>query len=271
VANTDPASANSPCVRRDIDAIATLRLNSPASRNALSLGMIGILQKELADIAADPSIRAVVVTAEGPAFSAGHDLKEIQAHRRDPDNGLAYYQKLVGACSDLMQAIVRLDKPVIAAIEGVATAAGCQLAAACDLAIAGEGARFALPGVNIGLFCSTPLVAVGRAISPKHAMELALTGALYPAGDAERLGLVNRVVPAGQAYDEAMKLAGAIARRSAAAVAIGKRTFQAQSELTLADAYALASEAMVGNLMHPDSDEGIGAFLERREPHWQEP
>lgn len=265
------ANANSPVTRRDNDGVTTLTLNSPDSRNALSIGMIASLQREFADIAADRSIRAVVITAEGSVFSAGHDLKEIQAHRNDSDEGLAYYEELMRSCSDLMQAVVHLDKPVIAAIEGVATAAGCQLVAACDLAIAGEGARFATPGVNIGLFCSTPLVAVGRAIAPKHAMELALTGALYPARDAERFGLVNRVVAAGRAYEEAMKLAGAIAKRSAAAVAIGKKAFYAQRELNLADAYALASRAMVGNLMHPDSDEGIGAFLARREPHWREP
>ena len=264
-------ATNSPIVRRDIDGVATLILNNPASRNALSRGVIESLRQEFADIAADRSIRAVVLTSDGSEFSAGHDLKEIQAHRRDADRGRAYFEALMGACSQLMQAIVRLNKPVIAAIEGVATAAGCQLVAACDLAIAGEGARFATPGVNIGLFCSTPLVAVGRAIAPKHAMEMALTGEIYPAGDAERFGLVNRVVAAGQAYEEAMKLAGTIANRSSAAVAIGKKAFHAQRELNLADAYALASGAMVDNLMHPDSDEGISAFLERREPLWREP
>jgi enoyl-CoA hydratase/carnithine racemase len=270
-ARKDRSDTDSPVRRVDAGGIATLILNHSASRNALSLSTIEFLQGELADIAADPVIRAVIFDAVGTVFCAGHDLREIQAHRNDPDAGRGFYERLMRSCSELMQAIVRLPKPVIAAIEGVATAAGCQLAAACDLAIAGESARFATPGVNIGLFCSTPLVAVGRAVAPKHAMEMALSGALYPAREAERFGLVNRVVPAGQAYAEALKLATGIAARSPAALAIGKKTFYAQSELSLADAYALASSAMVDNLLHADASEGIGAFLERREPRWQEP
>ena len=173
------------------------------------------------------------MSGEGPALSAGHDLKEIRAHRNDADRGAEYDAALMARCADLMQAIVALPKPVIAAVEGVATAAGCQLVAACDLAIAGEKARFALPGVNIGLFCSTPLVAVGRAISRKHAMEMALTGALYTAAEAERFGLVNRVVPEGRALREAQALAREIAERSAATIAIGKRAFYAQIEAPL--------------------------------------
>jgi enoyl-CoA hydratase/carnithine racemase len=168
-----------------------------------------------------------------------------------------------------MQAMVALPKPVIAAVEGVATAAGCQLIAACDLAIAGADARFALPGVSIGLFCSTPLVAVGRAISRKHAMEMALTGALYGAAEVERFGLVNRVVATGHALDEAQALARQIAARSAATIAIGKRAFYTQIEAPLAEAYALAGMAMIENLAHPDSSEGIGAFLDKRAPKWE--
>ena len=194
---------------------------------------------------------------------------EIRAHRNDADRGAEYDATLMARCAALMQAIVALPKPVIAAVEGVATAAGCQLVAACDLAIAGEKARFALPGVNIGLFCSTPLVAVGRAISRKHAMEMALTGALYTAAEAERFGLVNRVVPEGRALREAQALAGEIAERSAATIAIGKRAFYAQIEAPLSDAYALASKAMIKNLAHPDSAEGIGAFLDKRAPKWE--
>ena len=265
-----PTLANAPVLRADSDAVATLTLDNPASRNALSMAMIEGLGREIGAAGADPAIRAIVLTAHGPAFSAGHDLKEIQAHRADADEGSAYFEALMSACSALMRDIANLPKPVIAAVEGVATAAGCQLVAACDLAVAGENARFATPGVNIGLFCSTPLVAIGRAIAPKHAMEMALTGALYGALEAERFGLVNRVVPAGAAYDEAMKLARAIAARSAATIAIGKRAFHAQRELDLADAYELASKAMVGNLLHEDSDEGIGAFLERRPPQWRQ-
>jgi len=210
----------------------------------------------------------VVLAGEGPALSAGHDLREIQAHRNDPDRGRAYNEQIMARCATLMQAIVALPKPVVAAVEGVATAAGCQLVAACDLAIAGEDARFALPGVNIGLFCSSPLVAVGRAVSRKHAMEMALTGKLFSAGEAERFGLVNRVVPESRALSEAQALARTIAQRSAPTLAIGKRTFYAQIEQPLDEAYALASRAMIDNLAEPDSVEGIGAFLEKRRPVW---
>jgi enoyl-CoA hydratase/carnithine racemase len=209
-----------------------------------------------------------VLAGEGPALSSGHDLREMQAHRNDADRGHKYYQELMARCSALMQAIVALPKPVVAAIEGIATAAGCQLVASCDLAIAGERACFGLSGVNNGLFCSTPLVAVGRAVSRKHAMEMALTGRLYSAADAERFGLVNRVVPEGQALAEAQSLARAIAEHSAPTVAIGKRAFYAQLEQPLDEAYALAAKAMVDNLAHPDSVEGIGAFLEKRQPNW---
>jgi enoyl-CoA hydratase/carnithine racemase len=245
--------------RDDADGVATLTLDAPASRNALSLAMIEALTTAFEKIAADPGARVVVLAGDGPALSAGHDLKEIRAHRNDADRGAEYDAALMARCAALMQAIVALPKPVIAAVEGVATAAGCQLVAACDLAIAGEKARFALPGVNIGLFCSTPLVAVGRAISRKHAMEMALTGALYTAAEAERFGLVNRVVPEGRALREAQALAGEI----------GKRAFYAQIEAPLSDAYALASKAMIENLAHPDSAEGIGAFLDKRAPKWE--
>jgi enoyl-CoA hydratase/carnithine racemase len=259
-----------PLVRRDDQAgVATLTLDAPASRNALSLGMIEALSGAFEAIAADPAVRVVVLSGEGPALSSGHDLREIRAHRNDADRGAEYDAALMARCSDLMQAIVALPKPVIAAIEGVATAAGCQLVAACDLAIAGTKARFALPGVAIGLFCSTPLVAVGRAISRKHAMEMALTGALYGAAEAERLGLVNRVVPEGNAVAEAQALAREIAQRSAATIAIGKRAFYAQIEAPLPEAYALAGRAMIENLAHPDSTEGIGAFLDKRAPKWE--
>jgi enoyl-CoA hydratase/carnithine racemase len=254
--------------RDDADGVATLTLTAPASRNALNLAMIEALIAAFAQIAADPAARVVILAGEGPALSAGHDLKEIRAHRNDSDRGAAYDVELMARCSDLTQAIVALPKPVIAAVEGVATAAGCQLVASCDLAIAGERARFALPGVNIGLFCSTPLVAVARAISRKHAMEMALTGDLYPAADAERFGLVNRVAPEGRALAEARTLAARIATRSSATLAIGKRAFYRQIEAPLREAYAIAAEAMVENLAHPDAAEGIDAFLEKRPPNW---
>ncbi|HYA73842.1 MAG TPA: enoyl-CoA hydratase [Roseiarcus sp.] len=269
--NPSPRSENPPALlrREDQGGVATLTLQSPATRNALSLAMIEALIDQIAAIGADPSVRVVVLAGDGPALSAGHDLKELRAHRNDADRGQAFYQCVMTRCADLMQQIVALPKPVIAAVEGVATAAGCQLVAACDLAISGDKARFALPGVSIGLFCSTPLVAVGRTVSRKHAMEMALTGALYGADEAERFGLVNRVVPAGKALAEAQSLAAAIAARSAATVAIGKRAFYQQMEMPLAEAYALAARAMVDNLAHADADEGIGAFLDKRTPHWE--
>jgi enoyl-CoA hydratase/carnithine racemase len=255
--------------RSDIAGVATLRLDNPAARNALSLAMIEALNEALADIAGDSSVRAIVIAGEGPAFSSGHDLREMAAHRRDRDGGRAFYEELMRSCARMMQAIVHLPKPVIAAVEGVATAAGCQLVATCDLAIAGQEARFAQPGVNIGLFCSTPLVAVARTMSRKHAMEMALTGALYSAEEAERFGLINRVVPAGHALAQAQEMAARLATCSASTLAIGKKAFYEQIELSLGDAYALASRAMVENLLHADAGEGIGAFLEKRPPQWK--
>ncbi len=254
--------------RQDNPGVVTLALAAPQNRNALSLAMIDALIVAFADIAKDDRARVVVVAGDGPALSAGHDLREIQAHRNDPDRGHAFNEQIMTRCAALMQAIVALPKPVIAAVEGVATAAGCQLVATCDLAIAGEAARFALPGVNIGLFCSSPLVAVGRAVSRKSAMEMALTGKLYSAAEAERFGLVNRVVPEGRALAEAQALAREIASRSAATLAIGKRAFYEQIEQPLDVAYAIAAKAMVDNLAEPDSIEGISAFLEKRQPHW---
>ena len=254
--------------RENAGGVVILTLAQAQNRNALGLAMIDTLIVVLADIAKDPTARVVVVAGDGPALSAGHDLREIQAHRADPDQGQAYYELIMTRCAMLMQAIVALPKPVIAAVEGVATAAGCQLVASCDLAVAGEAARFALPGVNIGLFCSSPLVAVGRTISRRHAMEMALTGRLYDAAEAERIGLVNRVVPEGRALIEATALAAGIASRPAATLAIGKRAFNEQIEQPLAVAYALAAKAMVDNLAEPDAAEGIGAFLEKRRPRW---
>jgi enoyl-CoA hydratase/carnithine racemase len=258
-----------PLLRRHDEAgVVTLTLAAPQNRNALSLAMIDTLIVAFADIAKDEKARVVVLAGEGPALSAGHDLREIQAHRNDPDRGRAFNEQIMTRCATLMQAIVALPKPVVAAVEGVATAAGCQLVASCDLAVAGEAARFALPGVNIGLFCSSPLVAVARTVSRKRAMEMALTGKLYTAAEAERCGLVNRVVPAGQALAEARSLAAEIAGRSGATLAIGKRAFYEQIEQPLDVAYALAAKAMVDNLAERDSAEGIAAFLEKRQPHW---
>src|ERR1700728_3896450 len=211
--------------REDLNGVVTLTLNTPRSLNALSLAMLEALILEFEAIAGDDRSRVVVLAGVGPALSAGHDLREMQAHRNDCDRGRGYYVELFARCSALMQAIVALPKPVIAAVEGVATAAGCQLVAACDLAVAGEKARFGLSGVNFGLFCTTPLVAVGRAIPRKRAMEMAMTGRLYSAADAERFSLVNRVVPEGRALEEAQALAREIGERSAATIAIGQRAF----------------------------------------------
>ena len=248
--------------------VVTLTLSAPHNLNALSLAMLEALIAELEAIANDDRARVVVLAGAGSALSAGHDLKEMQAHRDDCDRGRGYYVELFARCSTLMQAIVALPKPVIAAIEGVATAAGCQLVAACDLAVAGEKARFGLSGVNFGLFCSTPLVAVGRVISRKKAMEMAMTGRLYTAADAERFGLVNRVVPEGQAIEEAQALARTIAQHSGPTLAIGKRAFYDQIERPLDEAYSVASLAMIDNLGELDCVEGMSAFLEKRRPTW---
>jgi enoyl-CoA hydratase/carnithine racemase len=263
---TDPP----PLRRADANGVATLTLAAPHIRNALGLLTIDSLIVALAGIEKDRGVGAVVIAGDGPAFSAGHDLKEMQAHRNDQDGGAAYFEKLMRRCSEFMRGLCDLSKPVIAAVEGIATAAGCQLVAACDLAIAGEAARFALPGVNLGFFCSTPLVAVGRAVSRKAAMELALTGEPIDARRAEAIGLVNRVVAQGAALVEAQTLAAKIASRSQPVVALGKRAFQRQIETSLGDAYRIASDAMVENLGLADSNEGIAAFLEKRAPKWTE-
>jgi enoyl-CoA hydratase/carnithine racemase len=266
---SSPVAASSELFGRDDDnGVVTLTLNSPHNLNALSLAMIEALIAEFEAIANEDTARVVVLAGAGSALSAGHDLKEMQAHRNDCDRGRAYYVELFARCSALMQAIVALPKPVIAAVEGIATAAGCQLVAACDLAVAGEHARFGLSGVNFGLFCSTPLVAVGRTISRKRAMEMAMTGRLYSAAEAERFGLVNRLVPEGRALEEAQALAKTVAQHSGPTLAIGKRAFYAQIERPLDEAYAVASLAMIDNLAEPDSVEGIGAFLEKRRPTW---
>ena len=266
-----PSVAASPDLfrREDDNGVVTLTLNTPKNLNALSLDMLEALIAEFEAIATDDRARVIVLTGVGPALSAGHDLKEMQAHRNDCDRGRAYYVELFARCSALMQAIVALPKPVIVAIEGVATAAGCQLVAACDLAVAGERARFGLSGVNFGLFCTTPLVAVGRTISRKRAMEMAMTGRLYSAAEAEHFGLVNRVVPEGRALEEAEALAKTIAQQSAPTLAIGKRAFYDQIERPLDEAYSVASVAMIDNLAEPDCVEGMSAFLEKRRPTWE--
>lgn len=250
-------------VRADDGHVATLTMNRPRARNALSLAMIEALRAGLDEVEADPDVHVVVLTGAPPAFCAGHDLREIQAN----SDG-AFRSALFDRCSDLMVQVTRLRQPVIAQIGGVATAAGCQLVASCDLAVAGAAARFATPGVNIGLFCSTPMVAVTRTIAPKHAMELLLTGEMVDAVEAHRIGLVNRVVPDDDLATATAQLAETIAAKSASVVALGKATYRAQRDLPLTDAYAHTSEVMARNLEAADASEGISAFLDKRTPNW---
>eukprot|EP00468_Gymnochlora_sp_CCMP2014_P013415 CAMPEP_0167766834 /NCGR_PEP_ID=MMETSP0110_2-20121227/15620_1 /TAXON_ID=629695 /ORGANISM="Gymnochlora sp., Strain CCMP2014" /LENGTH=295 /DNA_ID=CAMNT_0007655017 /DNA_START=1474 /DNA_END=2358 /DNA_ORIENTATION=+ len=247
-------------------AVAKLTLNNPKARNALSTHMMRVLQTRLESIANDSSIRAVILNANGPAFCAGHDLKEM---RRLREEGLEGYQNVFGQCSVLMQTIVRLPQPVIAQVEGMATAAGCQMVASCDMAVAcEERALFATPGVNIGLFCSTPMVAISRNLPRKHVMEMLLTGNPVSPQKAESLGLVNRVVASGNVSNETLELASLVAEKSRVAVRTGKEAFYKQLELPLEDAYTYCSEIMAMNMMENDAQEGVSAFLEKRKPKW---
>ena len=265
------ADTSAPMVlREDKGGIAILTFNRPAARNSLSEAMLEALGTALTQIAGERSVRVVILAANGPAFCAGHDLKEIDAHRKDADRGRAYFERIMALCSQAMQQIVTLPQPVIAAVHATATAAGCQLVASCDLAIASQAAKFATPGVNIGLFCSTPMVALSRNVSRKHAMEMLLTGELIAAEDAARIGLVNRVVAPGSEQAAALALAEKIAGKSTMTVKIGKEAFYRQAEMTLADAYKYASEVMVENMLARDAEEGINAFVEKREPKWQD-
>ena len=244
--------------------ILRLTLNDMARRNALSETMMDTLLAALANAAQSPDIKLIIIAANGPAFSAGHDLKEITAARKADDEGKAYFKALMDKCSGLMQSIVNHPKPIIAEVTGVATAAGCQLVASCDLAYSANSARFATPGVNIGLFCSTPMVALSRNISNKHAMEMLLTGELIPASRAAEIGLINRAVPVDDLTATTMLMAETIASKSGKVLKIGKRAFYEQSQLGLADAYARTSRVMVENMLARDAKEGIGAFLKTK-------
>jgi len=257
-------------LREDTDGIAILTLNRPQQRNSLSEALIAALASMLADIAGDKRVRALVLAANGVAFSAGHDMKEMTAHRGDGDRGRAYFKTLMDACSAMMQAIVHLPQPVIACVQGPASAAGCQLVASCDLAVASDAAKFATPGVNIGLFCSTPMVALSRNVTRKHAMEMLLTGELISAEDAARIGLVNHVVAPGSERAEALKLAKKITAKSALTLKIGKEAFYRQIEMPLGEAYDYASHVMVENMLARDAVEGISAFIDKREPKWED-
>ncbi len=249
-------------------AVLRLTLNRPSARNALSEALMAALQSALDDAAGDRSVRAIVLAAEGIAFSSGHDLKEMSAGRKDADNGRAAFTALFAQCSRLMQTIVRHPKPVVAQVQGIATAAGCQLVASCDLAVASSAARFATPGVNIGLFCSTPMVALSRNVSRKHAMEMLLTGEMISADEARRIGLINRIVDSEELPAAAMSLAQTIASKPAKTVKIGKEAFYRQLEMGLGEAYDYASRVMTENMLAAEAAEGIGAFMEKREPRW---
>ncbi len=248
--------------------IAFLTLNRPEARNSLSVAMLDALQDSFEKLSADQDIKVIILKANGPGFCAGHDLKEMTEARQNPDRGRAFFEQTMQACSSVMQSIVNCPKPVIAAIDGIATAAGCQLVASCDLAIASDQARFATPGVHIGLFCSTPMVALSRNISRKQAMEMLLTGEMISAQKALQWGLVNQVVASSSLESETVSWAEKIAQKPASTVKIGKQAFYHQSEMGLSDAYDYAASVMVENMLNKDAEEGIEAFVEKRTPKW---
>jgi enoyl-CoA hydratase/carnithine racemase len=263
-----PTERTRPFVERALDG-GVLRLtmaNPPA--NALSLDMIAALAAEFEAAAADGEIRVVILAASGKLFSGGHDLKELTAHRGDPDGGRAFFQRTFDACTAMMLSIVRMPKPVIAQIDGIATAAGCQLVASCDLAIASDRAMFGVNGIDVGLFCSTPAVALSRKVKPKHAMEMLLTGEMIDAVTAREFGLVNRVVPPEYLNQIVTKYAQTIASKSPSALRMGKQAFYAQAEMGVEAAYEHAGRVMVENLMSADAAEGIDAFIAKRKPTW---
>jgi len=247
--------------------VLRVTLNNPPA-NVLSIEVIAALHAAIDSTRGDPSVRVVIIGATGKLFSAGHDLKEMTSHRADADRGKAFFEQTFGFCSLLMQSIVDLPQPVIAEVDGIATAAGCQLVASCDLAVASDRARFGVNGIDIGLFCSTPAVALTRNISGKRAMEMLLTGEMIDAATALEFGLVNRVVPSEKLTDTVSDLAATISTKSPLAVKLGKRAVRAQAGLNLADAYDCASRTMVENMLATDAEEGISAFFEHRRAKW---
>jgi len=255
-------------IREDVGPVARLTLNRPKALNALSEAMLADLQAAFDGLADDPAIRVIVIAAEGRAFCAGHDLREMTAARAEDDGGAARFATLFDACANLMQTLPTLPQPVIAEVGGLATAAGCQLVASCDMAVATEEARFGVNGVNIGLFCSTPMVALSRNIPRKQAFEMLTTGSFIDAQRAQELGLVNRVVRAEHLTDETMHLANTVAAKLGSAVRIGKHAFYDQIQMPLGQAYRYTGEVMVANMLDTDTSEGIAAFLEKREPEW---
>ena len=252
-------------IRTDDDGVTTLTFNRPGEMNALSEGMLAALQAELDGIADDHSVRVVILEGQGRAFCAGHNLKQMRANY-----SLAYQKSLFNTCTKMMLSVLRLPQPVIAKVDGLATAAGCQLVATCDLAIASNSSRFATSGINVGLFCSTPGVAVGRALPRKHAMDLLLTGDFISAARAAEIGLINKAVPSDKLDSETNQLARKLANKSAHALALGKTAFYQQLEMGISDAYALAGAEMARNMMDRDAAEGIDAFVEKRKPVWDQ-
>ena len=256
--------------RTDADGIAHLNLNAPEKLNALSEAMLDALQGHFAALQGDRSVRAVIISGSGKAFCAGHDLKEMTAGRQAEDGGKAYFKHLFDKCARMMASIPKMPQPVIAQVHGIATAAGCQLVASCDLAVAGQGTQFGVNGVNIGLFCSTPMVALSRNIPRKQAFEMLTTGQFIDADRAMSLGLVNRVVAHDELAAETRALADTVAGKLAVAVKIGKEAFYNQLQMPVEAAYAYAGDVMVTNMLHRDTEEGISAFLEKRPPDWDQ-
>ena len=252
------------------DGIYRLTLNNPANHNVLSEKMMSNMQDALEESINNRKIRVVIISAEGPTFSAGHDLKELTKVRQNSDKGKSYFKTIMKNCSKLMQTIVNNPKPIIAEINGVATAAGCQLVASCDLAYASSQSKFATPGVNIGLFCSTPMVAVSRNISNKHSMEMLLAGDLISADEAETIGLINKSIAAPLLKAKTLEIAKKISKKSALTLKIGKEAFYKQINMNLSDAYDYASNVMVENMLKLDAEEGIEAFINKRKPNWQD-
>ena len=250
------------------DSILKITLNNPSQQNTLSLDFINDLKKIIDKADKNDEVKVIILSSSGKVFSAGHNLKEIKSHREDKDQGLQFFTTLINSCSDLMIKIINNSKPIIAEVSGIATAAGCQLVASCDLAYASENSKFATPGVNIGLFCSTPMVALSRVVKSKHSMEMLLTGDFIDANKAKNIGLINNYFNEDSLVDEIRQMANKIANKSSQTVKIGKKAFYNQAQMKTDDAYKYASEIMIENMMNQDSDEGISAFLEKREPDW---
>ena len=252
------------------EGILRLTLNNPDNHNVLSEEMIQNIQINLDEAKNDKKTRVIIISAAGPSFSAGHDLKELKSARQNPDKGKDYFKKVMLKCSKMMQSIVKNPKPIIAEVSGVATAAGCQLVASCDLAYAGPSAKFATPGVNIGLFCSTPMVALSRNISNKHSMEMLLTGELISSDKAAKIGLINEMVGSESLENFVLEKALKISKKSSMTIKIGKESFYNQIDMTLSEAYDYASNVMVENMLKFDAEEGIDAFIKKRKPNWQD-